>query len=326
MVTVSTCLWFDSQALAAAQFYTSVVPNSRITHVMKDPGGNPHTQPGQVLYVEFELDGQRFATLNGGPHFTLDEAASVVLSCETQAEADDLWSRFTAHGTPSVCGWLTDQFGLSWQIVPQRVNELQSGDAPDASRRAVQAMMGMRRLDSAVMERIASGARGYTDYAPGLADAPAGPDDPRLERIERTVLVEATPETVWKLVSEPGWWVNEGTIRPHEIRSADGRHEVTDPVHGTFVVSEAGTEPGHYIAWRWEQSSPQMQDDTGLTTLTQFWVLPDGDATRVVVIESGFLDADLPHDRLRDVHSGNVHGWELELAALRAHAEALDTR
>ena len=82
----------------------------------------------------------------------------------------------------------------------------------------------------------------------------------------------------------------------------------------------------HYIAWRWEQSSPQMHDDTGLTTLTQFWVLPERDATRVVVIESGFLDAGLPQDRLRDVHSGNVHGWELELAALRAHLEAPEPR
>ena len=98
MPAVSTCLWFDSQALEAAEFYVSIVPNSRITSVMRDPGGNPHTTAGQVLYVEFELDGQRFGGLNGGPAFVLDEAASVVLTCASQEEADGLWDRFTAEG------------------------------------------------------------------------------------------------------------------------------------------------------------------------------------------------------------------------------------
>lgn len=325
MPAVSTCLWFDSQALEAAEFYVSIVPNSRITSVMRDPGGNPHTTAGQVLYVEFELDGQRFGGLNGGPAFVLDEAASVVLTCATQEEADALWDGFTAEGTPSQCGWLTDAFGLSWQIVPERVNQLQMATDPsdssqaEAARRAVQAMMGMRRLDSACMERIAAGPSGYAAFSPGPGDAPSGPVDSRLDRIERTVWIDATPEAVWQVVSEPGWWVNGGALRPHEIRSSEGRHEVTDPEIGTFTVSDEGSDPGRYIAYRWEQSSPEMNDDTGLHTLTQFWALPDRDGTRVVVIETGFRDAGLPDDRLREAYDGNVHGWDIELSALRDH-------
>lgn len=325
MPTVSTCLWFDSQALEAAQYYCSLVPDSRVTNVVRDPGGNPHTRAGQVLYVEFELGGQRFGAVNGGPHFTLDEAVSVVLACETQDEADSLWDRFVADGVPSMCGWLTDRFGLSWQIVPRRVNELQGSgsESPESARRAVQAMMGMRRLDSAVMERIAAGASGYAQYSLTTGDAPSGPVDDRFERIERTVLVDAPASELWETISEPGWWVNGGTIRPHEIRSTDTRHEVTDPEHGTFAVSEAGREPGHHVAYRWEQSSPEMNADPGLQTTTAFWLLPEGDATRVVVIESGFLAAGLPAERLAKVVSENTEGWDIELTALREHARRL---
>lgn len=321
MPTVSTCLWFDSQALEAAQYYCSLVPDGRITSVMEDPGGNPHTRPGQVLYVEFELGGQRFGALNGGPHFRLDEAASVVLTCRTQEEADAFWDRFVADGAPSMCGWLTDKFGLSWQIVPERVNELQAAGSPGSARRAVQAMMGMRRLDSAVMERVATASVSDVSDVSATPGTPAGPSETRMERIERAVRIDASPAAVWALASEPGWWVNEGSLREHVIRSDQGRHEVTDPAYGTFVVSDAGSDDGEYIAFRWDQSSEAMHDDSGLHTLTQFWVIPDGDATVVRVIESGFLDAGLEPARLREIHEANAAGWDIELTALKQAAE-----
>ncbi|GEL17397.1 VOC family protein [Pseudonocardia asaccharolytica] len=147
MGSVSTCLWFDGQAEEAARFYTSVVKNSRITGVVPygDAGPGPK---GSVMIVTFELDGQRFLGLNGGPEFTFDEAISVHLTCDSQEEIDELWARLTADGgAEGPCGWLKDKYGLSWQIDSRVLHEMLVSDDQEAAARATRAMLGMRKLD-----------------------------------------------------------------------------------------------------------------------------------------------------------------------------------
>ena len=139
MTRVTPFLWFDTQAEAAAKFYCSVFANSKITDTTPGPGGRPMT-------VAFELDGQQFIALNGGPSRQFSEATSFVITCKDQAEIDHYWSRLTADGgQESMCGWLKDKYGLSWQVVPDRLGELLRSPA------AMQAMLKMRKFDLAAL-------------------------------------------------------------------------------------------------------------------------------------------------------------------------------
>jgi predicted 3-demethylubiquinone-9 3-methyltransferase (glyoxalase superfamily) len=151
---VRTCLWFDDQALPAAEFYCSLLPGSRIDRVGRYPQGQDMAEPGSVLLVEFTLAGTPYQALNGGPHFTLDEAVSISVMTEDQAETDRLWEALTADGgAESQCGWLKDRFGLSWQIVPRRSVELLNG--PQASK-VWPALMQMQKIDIAALEAAAN--------------------------------------------------------------------------------------------------------------------------------------------------------------------------
>jgi predicted 3-demethylubiquinone-9 3-methyltransferase (glyoxalase superfamily) len=156
MQTISPFLWFDGQAEAAATFYVSVFPNSRIHQVLRygEAGREQHGQaPGTVMTVEFELDGQCFTALNGGPHFQFTPAVSFVVHCRTQAEVDHYWHRLSERGEPEAqqCGWLADRFGLSWQIVPDRLIELLADPATAAP--AMQALLTMKKIDIDGLER-----------------------------------------------------------------------------------------------------------------------------------------------------------------------------
>ena len=153
------CLWFDGQAEQAARFYVDVFPRSEVTSVSRVRSEGPHGQPvGSALTVAFVLDGQAFTALNGGPHFTFSPATSFTISCADQSEVDHYWERLGEGGEHGPCGWLTDRFGLSWQVVPTRLVELL--EDPDDARadRAMQAMLQMTRLDVATLERAADDA------------------------------------------------------------------------------------------------------------------------------------------------------------------------
>ena len=149
-------LWFDTQAEEAAQFYTSVFPNSRVVKVTRYSDAGPRPA-GTVMTVEFELDGQRFAGINGGPEFTFDEAVSFQITCEGQEEVDRYWEALTDGGEESQCGWLKDRFGLSWQVVPAGIEELFDDADPARAERAMQAMFSMKKLDLAALQRAADG-------------------------------------------------------------------------------------------------------------------------------------------------------------------------
>ena len=156
MPQISPNLWFDTQAEEAAEFYCSVFPNSRIVSKSHYTEAGPR-EAGMVLTVEFELDGQRFVAINGGPEFTFDEAISLEIRCKDQAEVDHYWQRLTDGGQESQCGWLKDRYGLSWQVVPAGVDELFSDADPERARRAMEAMFGMRKLDVAALRAAADG-------------------------------------------------------------------------------------------------------------------------------------------------------------------------
>jgi predicted 3-demethylubiquinone-9 3-methyltransferase (glyoxalase superfamily) len=149
-------LWFDTQAEEAAAFYTSVFPNSRVVGVTRytDVGPGP---AGSVMTVEFELDGQRFVGINGGPEFTFSEAVSFQVTCADQAEVDRYWAALTDGGEESQCGWLKDRYGLSWQVVPAGMEELFADPDPQRAQRAMEAMLGMRKLDVAALRAAADG-------------------------------------------------------------------------------------------------------------------------------------------------------------------------
>ena len=148
------CLWFDGQAEAAAEIYTKVFPNSTIDEVTRYGPDTPGTE-GAVMTVEFTLDGTKYTGLNGGPHFTFSEAISFQIMCADQAEVDHYWTRLSEGGEESQCGWLKDRFGLSWQVVPTRMFELLHDPDADRAQRAMQAMLKMRKLDIAELERAA---------------------------------------------------------------------------------------------------------------------------------------------------------------------------
>jgi len=158
---LAPCLWFDTNAEPAAQFYTSVFKNSRIvttTHYGKAGFETHHKPEGSVLTVLFELDGQPFTALNGGPEFTFTEAVSFEINCDSQEEIDYYWETLSAGGDPKaqVCGWLKDKFGLSWQVVPRKMNDYFK-ETTAASERVMEAMMKMKKLDIAALEKAYAG-------------------------------------------------------------------------------------------------------------------------------------------------------------------------
>jgi predicted 3-demethylubiquinone-9 3-methyltransferase (glyoxalase superfamily) len=150
-------LWFDTEAEAAAEFYLSVFPNSRIVNVVNYNDAVP-AKAGTVVTVEFELDGNRFVAINGGPEFTFTEAISLQIDCKDQAEVDYYWEKLTADGgREGPCGWLTDKYGLSWQVVPKGIVALFQDPDPARAERAMSAMMSMRKLDLEAVKRAADG-------------------------------------------------------------------------------------------------------------------------------------------------------------------------
>jgi predicted 3-demethylubiquinone-9 3-methyltransferase (glyoxalase superfamily) len=157
MQKITPFLWFDDQAEEAANLYTSIIDNSRVLNVSRYGETGPG-EPGSVMTVEFELDGQKFVGLNGGPAHQFTEAVSFVVNCETQEEVNELWERLSEGGEEGPCGWLKDRFGLSWQIVPTALPRLLSDPDRAKANRAMQAMMGMKKIEIAELERAAEGA------------------------------------------------------------------------------------------------------------------------------------------------------------------------
>jgi predicted 3-demethylubiquinone-9 3-methyltransferase (glyoxalase superfamily) len=148
-------LWFDTEAAEAAEFYCDVFKNSRIVSITHYPEASP--KAGTVLTAEWELDGQRFVGINGGPQFKFDESVSFAITCADQDEVDYYWERLTDGGEESMCGWLKDRYGLSWQVVPEGMEELFTDSDPQRVDRAWKAMMDMRKLDIAALQSAADG-------------------------------------------------------------------------------------------------------------------------------------------------------------------------
>ena len=154
---VKTCLWFDSDAAAAAELYTALIPDSQILRTSHYGPENEYGATGSVLEVEFRLGAQVYVALNGGPHFRHTPAASIQVYCPDQAEVDRLWGALIeGGGEESMCGWLVDRFGLSWQIIPTRLAELAADPDPDRASRVVAAMLTMRRIVIADLEAAAA--------------------------------------------------------------------------------------------------------------------------------------------------------------------------
>jgi predicted 3-demethylubiquinone-9 3-methyltransferase (glyoxalase superfamily) len=149
-------LWFDTEAEEAAEFYISIFKHSRIVNVAHYTEAGPR-EAGMVMTVEFELDGQRFVGINGSPEFKFDEAISFQINCETQEEVDYYWERLTDGGEEGPCGWLKDRYGVSWQVTPTGMDELFSDPDPERARRAMEAMLQMRKLDIEALRRAADG-------------------------------------------------------------------------------------------------------------------------------------------------------------------------
>ena len=159
---IAPCLWFDNQAEEAAKFYAGIFKNSRMVSVSRygKAGFEIHRRPeGSVMVVEFELDGQRFTALNGGPLFKFNEAVSLMVNCENQDEIDYYWKRLGEGGDPKAqqCGWLKDKYGLSWQVVPSGFQEFYRDHKSEKAQRVMAAMMQMKKLDIAALERAAKG-------------------------------------------------------------------------------------------------------------------------------------------------------------------------
>jgi len=154
MHDVTPCLWFDTEGEEAARFYTSVFPNSRIVEVARYGSAGPRPE-GTVMTVSFELDGQKFVALNGGPDFTFTEGISCQVSCKNQEEVDAFWSKLSEGGEEGPCGWLKDRYGLSWQIVPTVVPELLSDPDCEKSQRVMRAMLKMKKIEIAALEEAA---------------------------------------------------------------------------------------------------------------------------------------------------------------------------
>ena len=152
------CLWFNGDGEEAARFYVSLLPDSRIDSVNRSPVDTPSGPADSVLTVQFTLAGRRYMALNGGPNFTFDEAVSFMVMTEDQAETDRLWDALTANGgQENVCGWLKDRWGLSWQITPRRLMELTTDPNRARAEAAMRAMMTMRKIDIAALDRAVAG-------------------------------------------------------------------------------------------------------------------------------------------------------------------------
>ncbi len=146
MQKITTFLWFNNQAEEAVNFYVSIFKNSKISNIVRHSDAGPGPK-GAVMVVNFQLEGQEFIALNGGPHHTFTPAISLMVDCESQAEVDTLWSKLTDGGKEVQCGWLQDKYGLSWQIVPRIFFELMRDKDPAKSQRVFKAMMGMVKFD-----------------------------------------------------------------------------------------------------------------------------------------------------------------------------------
>ena len=156
---ITPCLWFDTEAEAAANHYVSIFKNSKIVKIGRyGKEGKEVTgkEAGSVMAVEFEIEGQKFVALNGGPQFKFDEAISFQISCETQAEIDHFWSKLTDGGKEVQCGWLKDKFGLSWQVIPKMLTELLGHSNPDKAGRVMKAMLQMKKFDIAALQKAAA--------------------------------------------------------------------------------------------------------------------------------------------------------------------------
>ncbi|PMR68308.1 VOC family protein [Halomonas heilongjiangensis] len=159
---ITPCLWFDDQAEEAAEFYTGIFKNSRITNISRygEAGQEIHGRPpGTVMVAAFELEGQAFTALNGGPVFQFNEAISLQIDCESQQEVDHFWEKLSEGGDPNAqqCGWLKDKYGLSWQVIPRVLIEMLGDPDHEKSQRVFQAMLGMKKIDIAELERAYAG-------------------------------------------------------------------------------------------------------------------------------------------------------------------------
>jgi predicted 3-demethylubiquinone-9 3-methyltransferase (glyoxalase superfamily) len=158
MSKIQPCLWYNHTGEEAANFYVTLFPDSRVDNIVRAPADTPSGPEGYAMVVEFTLAGRKYIALNGGPHFQFNEAVSFQVLTEDQAETDRLWDALIADGgKESVCGWLKDRWGLSWQITPKRLLELMADPDKDRARRAMEAMMQMRKIDIAAIERAADG-------------------------------------------------------------------------------------------------------------------------------------------------------------------------
>jgi len=156
MQKITTFLWFNDKAEEAMNFYISLFKNSKIINVSRytDAGPGP---AGSVMVGKFQLEGQEFLALNGGPHFKFTEAISLVINCETQEEIDFYWEKLTEGGEESMCGWLKDKYGLSWQVVPTELGKLMSDKDPEKSKRVMEAMLKMKKLDIGILKKASEG-------------------------------------------------------------------------------------------------------------------------------------------------------------------------
>jgi predicted 3-demethylubiquinone-9 3-methyltransferase (glyoxalase superfamily) len=157
MPKITPWLWFDTESEEAARFYASVFPNSSIGEITRYGSAGPRPE-GTVMTVSFQLDGQRFVALNGGPEFRFTEAVSFMVPCDSQEEVDRYWSALSECGEEGPCGWLKDRYGLSWQIVPRRLEELVGDPDREKSQRVFAAMLKMKKIDVAELERAAEAA------------------------------------------------------------------------------------------------------------------------------------------------------------------------
>jgi predicted 3-demethylubiquinone-9 3-methyltransferase (glyoxalase superfamily) len=152
MQKITPCLWFDNQAEEAARFYTSIFKNSKVGKIVYCGEGAPRPK-GSVLTVRFQLDGQKFLALNGGPQFKFTEAVSLMVNCKTQKEMDRMWAKLSEGGQEVECGWVKDKYGLSWQIVPTILAKMMSDPDPARAQRVLQAVLSMKKLDIKVLKK-----------------------------------------------------------------------------------------------------------------------------------------------------------------------------
>jgi predicted 3-demethylubiquinone-9 3-methyltransferase (glyoxalase superfamily) len=157
MQKITTYLWFDNQAEQAVEFYTSIFKNSTVLEVSRY-GADAPFPAGTAMTIRYALDGQEFIALNAGPHFKFNEAISLYVDCQDQAEVDYYWDKLVAGGEPSQCGWLKDKYGLSWQIIPQQLPQLLGDPDPEKARRATEAMFTMQKIDVAALQKAYQGA------------------------------------------------------------------------------------------------------------------------------------------------------------------------